>query len=172
MFAQSMRRFGAPVACILFVIAGCDKVQKPPKDTTPPVLRWTAIKSETGDQLKFTGNGTINARMGDYFTVILVAEDTEGIHQIKLGASTGWSCRNGDVGQNVGPSLGAQMVQNLNPDAQGKVLTSIFLIQNANMTFQCQSGFIFTGGSTVFSGSGTNYGGQIVTGKLTINVGG
>lgn len=168
---RSMLPVTAAIACTL-LLAGCPKVQNSSDDKTPPTLRWTAIKAETNDQIKFNGNGTINAKLGDYFTVILVAEDTEGIHQIKLASSTGWSCRNGDVGQNVGPSLGAQMVQNLNPDAQGKVLTSIFLIQNANMMFQCQSGFHFTGGSTVFSGSGTNYGGQTVSGKLTINVSG
>jgi len=171
MIDRSKLSLTAAIACAL-LLAGCPNVQKPSDDTTPPTLRWTAIKAGTNDQFKFNGNGTINAKLGDYFTVILVAEDTEGIHQVKLASSTGWSCRNGDVGQNVGPSLGAQMVQNLNPDAQGKVLTSIFLIQNANMMLQCQAGFQFTGGSTVFSGSGTNYGGQTVNGKLTISASG
>ena len=164
--------FGAVVACSLLLVSGCEKVQKPSDDTTPPTLRWTAINAQTNDQLKFNGSGTVNARMGDYFTVILVAEDPEGIHQITMSASTQWGCHSGNIGQSHGPSLGATQVQNLQPDAQGKVLTSIFLIQNANMNFQCQSGFQFTGGSVVFSGTGTNYGGQKVSGTLTIKVAG
>lgn len=169
---RSILLFGISVALIAAMAVGCQKVPKPSDDKTPPVLRWTAIKAGTNNQLKFNGGGTISANVGDYFTVILVAEDPEGIHQVKLGGSTGWTCRNGDVAQSMGPSLGAEMVQNLQPDAQGKVLTSIFLIQNANMTFQCQSGFHFSGGSTVFNGSGTNYGGQTVSGTLTIKVAG
>ena len=63
--------------------------------------------------------------------------------------------------------------QDLQPNAQNQVLTSIFLISNASATgFDCQSGFKFSGGSIQFLGSGTDYASHTVNGTLTFNVAG
>lgn len=157
----------------ILALGGCTTVPAPTHETTPPTLRWTVIDKATNVQTNFNTNGTVNAKLGDAFTVILVAEDVEGIHEITLGNSVGWTCRSGDIAQSVGPSLGAVQKQDLQPNAQNQVLTSIFLIDNASATgFDCQSGFKFVGGSIQFFGTGTDYANHKVSGTLTFNVAG
>jgi hypothetical protein len=148
-------------------------VTKPAGDKTPPTLRWVVINKATNVQTKINGTGTINANVGDSFTVMAIAEDPQGIHQITLGASTGWTCRQGEVAQAGGPGLGVQQTQTLQPNAQNEVLTEIFIIDNAQMgPFKCEPGFKFAGGSTQFIATGTNYGNQTVNATLSIDVGG
>jgi hypothetical protein len=167
----SAGRFAVLAVAAAALLTGC-KTPKPDKDTTPPKLRWAVINKATNKQTQIVGTGTINAKLGDAFTVEAIVDDPEGVHQITEAASASWSCRQGNIAQSAGPGLGVLKTQNLNPDSKGNVLTSIFIIDNADLNFTCQPGFTFSGGSVQFFGTGTNYANQTVKGTLTISAGG
>ena len=167
------RQHWIPGLALLTLLAnpGCRRVPKPSSDSTPPTLRWSVFNNETRTTQEIAGSGTVNAKQGESFRVTLFADDPQGIHEITLGSSTSWSCSSGDVGQNHGPSLDATDKQTLQPDSGGNVLTSIFLIRNANLgPFECQSGFKFGGGSVQLFGTGENYFNGVTKGQLTFSV--
>ncbi len=162
------RQFLLVVSVLLLLLTslGCEKVPMPTSDSTPPTLKWSVIP-ESGPTQQITGSGTITALAGETYTVTLTAEDPQGIHEITLGSSTFWQCISGDIGQNHGPSLDASDVQTLQPDSDGNVLTSIFLIRDVNFgPFNCQSGYTLTGASVTLFGKGENYFGGITEGTL------
>jgi hypothetical protein len=139
------------------VMTGCPKVTKPTSDSTPPIVKWRVLDSENNTQ-EFTGNATVNAKRGSSFKVALIVEDPEGVSMLSLGSSSQWTCLSGGVAQTSGPSLDKTDVQTFQPDSSGKVLTKPLLFRDANLDFKCnQSGFIFSGGSASFSGTGQNY---------------
>jgi hypothetical protein len=156
---------------LLLLVAGCSKVTKPTSDSTPPTLRWHIINKADNSTQDISGSGTIAAHMGDFYVVTFFAEDQQGIHKISLSSNVFWQCASGDTAQNHGPSLGVTNSQTLQPDSQGNVLTSIFLIENADISgFDCQSGYTFNGGSLAFSGQGENYFNGTTQGELVFNV--
>ncbi len=156
---------------LLLLVAGCSKVTKPTSDSTPPTLRWHILNKADNSSQDISGSGTIAAHIGDYYVVTFFAEDQQGIHKISLSSNIFWQCTSGDTAQNHGPSLGVTNSQTLQPDSQGNVLTSIFLIENADLsTFSCQSGYTFNGGTLTFSGQGENYFNGTTQGKLVFNV--
>lgn len=155
---------------LLLLVTGCAKATKPTSDSTPPTLRWHILNKADNSAQDISGGGTINAHIGDFYVVTFFAEDPQGIHKISLGSNVFWQCTSGDIGQNHGPSLGVNKVQTLQPDSQGNVLTSIFLIENADLSgFACQSGFTYNGGNLTFSGAGENYFSGTTQGKLIFN---
>ena len=157
---------------LLLLAAGCSPaVPKPTSDSTPPTLRWQILNKADNSSQDISGGGTIAAHIGDFYVVTFFAEDQQGIHKISLASNVSWQCASGDTAQNHGPSLGSPISQTLQPDSQGNVLTSIFLIQNADLgTFDCQSGYAFNGGNLTFSGQGENYFNGTTPGKLVFNV--
>ncbi len=173
MISMTRKRALAAIALASGLALGLSacKVDKPANDKTPPKLRWSIHNGATGDTIAIAGSGNVTAKKGDTFTVTLIAEDPEGIHEIRMSQSSGWSCKSGNIGQAAGPSLGVEKVQKLNPDSQGKVLDKIFLIDNVDAAhFICQPGFQFAGGSIDVFGTGLNYANQKVTAKLHFSV--
>jgi hypothetical protein len=142
-----------------FVMTGCPpRVTKPSSDSTPPVVKWNVFNHGTNESQDFTGNAKVTAKRGDLFRVTLKVEDPEGVSMLSLGSSSQWTCVSGGVAQSSGPSLDKTDVQTFQPDSSGKVLTSSFLMRDANLDFKCQqSGFTFSGGSVSFFGTGENY---------------
>lgn len=144
---------------VFFAFSNC-QTNKPSSDSTPPVVRWVVLNKETNVKSNITGDGSINAKIGDSFSVTEIVDDPEGVQYIELSVSYEWGCISGDIGQNSGPSLGVPESQTLSPDANGKVLNSIFLlrdIETTAKTFPCNSNYTFSGGIIRFYGKGKNY---------------
>ncbi len=161
------------ITLMLFLLAaGCSPaVPKPSSDSTPPTLRWHIINKADNSSQDISGNGKIAAHIGDFYVVTFFAEDQQGIHQINLSSNTVWQCTSGSEAQNRGPSLGATTSNTLQPDGQGNVVTSTFLIENADISgFDCQSGFTFSGGNLIFSGEGENSFNGITQATLVFSV--
>ncbi len=156
---------------LLFAVGCSPQIPKPSSDSTPPTLRWSVLNKADNSTQSISGSGTIAAHIGDFYVVTFFAEDPQGIHKINLAANTFWQCAGGDAAQNHGPSLGATQSNTLQPDSQGNVVTSTFLIQNADISsFDCQSGFTFNGGNMTFSGGGENYFNGTTQATLVFNV--
>ena len=158
----------AALALLLLPAATC-KTPKPTSDSTPPKLEWVVRNTDTNVSQTFSGSGTVNAKRGEFYKVTLKAIDPEGVHEITLGGSASWTCLSGSVGQNTIADFITQK-QTLNPDSMGNVLTQIFLLQDANLDFQCQAGFTFKSGNEQLLGTGENYFGGKTSGTLTFQV--
>lgn len=156
-------------AAVLVLTAATCKTPAPSSDATPPTLEWVVRNADTNVSQTFTGSGTVNAKRGEFYKVTLKAIDPQGVHDILLGGSASWTCSSGAVAQNkIADFVTAK--QTLNPDSAGNVLTQIFLLQDADLTFACSGGFSFTGGSEQLLGTGENYFGGKTNGTLTFTV--
>ena len=143
---------------LLFAVGCSPQIPKPTSDSTPPTLRWSVLNKADNSTQNISGSGTVTAHIGAFYVVTFFAEDPQGIHKINLAANKSWQCTSGDTAQNHGPSIGNTDSNTLQPDSQGNVVTSAFLIQNADIgPFDCQSGYTFNGGGLTFSGGGENY---------------
>lgn len=170
-FPGKFRWLAGLAILVLLASQGCAKVPKPTSDSTPPTLTWSVYNQNTSTTVQINGSGTLNAKSGESYRVTLTANDPQGIHEITLGSNTGWQCVSGNIAQSAGPGLGVLDKQDLQPDSQNNVLTSIFLIQQANIgPFDCQPGFTFSGASVEFDGTGTNYFNGVTKGTLKFNV--
>lgn len=147
-------------------------------DSTPPVLVWNVYDHQTNAQADHPGNPTIEAKLGRRFRVILKANDPEGVQSIQLNPTVGggeisWSCADPpgppNLQQSKNATLGPQ-TQNLAPDANGLVLTSIFLIQELDFTLSCQEGWTFLGGTAKLTGRASNYFGGVTNGTITFSI--
>lgn len=157
------------VAGSLLLAAGTCKTPKPTSDNTPPELRWFVHNNDTGNDLQLVGDASLPAKRGESYKVTLKAIDSGGVHKITLGGTASWTCTQGNIGQNKVADEVTD-VQNLNPDSNNQVLTSIILIRDTNLTMPCQSGFTFSGGTRQLFGTGENYFGGVTNAKLTFNV--
>jgi len=84
-----------------------------------------------------------------------------------------WQCKSPPGGENLGQNKDAllgPMSQDLAPDADGNVLTSIFLTYELNFTMECQAGWSFVGGSAKLTGQAGNYFGGVTTEVITFKV--
>ena len=168
-----MRRLSSSaviLAMTLAAVAGCTKVNKPTADSTPPTLTWHVENLTTSTTVDIAGSGQVNAAGGDDFHITLTAADPEGIHKITYGGGYTRSCVNGNLGQS-GEGDFAGQTQDLEPDAQNKVLTSIFLLDTVNPDITCSGiGYVWKGTTITLVGSGTNYFSGVTNGTLTIDV--
>ena len=157
--------------CLTF--AGCSnlRVKQPISDSTPPSLVWNVFNYATQQQTDFPGSTTINAKLGERYRVILKANDPEGVKFILINPAygdgeIGWRCNHYSGGENVAQNktltLGSKS-QNLAPDANGMVLTSIFLIFELNFELDCQAGWSFASGRAQLTGQAGNYFGGVST---------
>jgi hypothetical protein len=162
------------VAAVLAVVvalaaaAGCTSVQAPTSDTTPPALTWH-VENRTGSTTQdVTGSGTVTGQPGDDFRITLTATDPQGIHAIDLNGGYTEQC---DGGNNVAQQENgdfAPQSQTLSKNAQNKVLTSIFLLANADHETDCNSGFTWAGTTIEFTGVGTNFFNGTTSGTLDL----
>jgi hypothetical protein len=166
------RRVWILLAVGALATASCSpRVPRPTSDSTPPTLEWVVTNDETNEQQTFAGSGSVQASQGDSFLVTLKAKDPEGILQITISSNVGWGCSSGDLGQNVGPSLGSVDEHSSQEDAEGKVPTELFMLRDVDLgPYDCQSGLSFDGATETINGSGTNYLNLDVQGTLTFNV--
>jgi hypothetical protein len=167
-----LRRAGLSIAVVLalLALAACEKVDKPTSDSTPPELTWHVENLTKNTTADFPATGaTVTGAKGDGFRVTLTAKDPEGIHKITMGGGYVRGCRSGDVAQAANGDFAPQ-TQTLNPDAQGKVLTSIFLINSYDPDVTCNAGFTWTGTTISLAGTGTNYFNGTTNGSISIAV--
>ena len=84
-----------------------------------------------------------------------------------------WSCLDPpgppNLEQNKNATLGP-LTQNLSPDANGYVPTSIFLIQELNFSLNCQAGWSFGSGTAKLTGRASNYFGGVTTETITFTI--
>jgi hypothetical protein len=168
------------VTAVCLSFAGCAdlKVKKPASDSTPPALVWNVYNHETGAQADHPGSPTLNAKRGEHYRIILKAKDPGGVSSIKINPTIGsgemgWTCKAPPGGENVAQSKTATlkgMTQNLVPDSNGEVLTSIFLIFELDLSMDCQAGWIFTAGHAQLTGRASNYFGGTTTEVLKFNI--
>jgi hypothetical protein len=155
------------------ILAGCPnlKVKQPTSDSTPPSLVWNVFNHATQQQADHPGSPTINAKRGESYRLILKAKDPEGVKSIQINPNLGsgemgWQCTDPPGGENVAQNKTATlgpMTQNLAPDANGMVLTGIFLIYELNFAMDCPAGWKFVSGGAQLTGRATNYFGGVTT---------
>jgi hypothetical protein len=162
------------------ILAGCNdvKVKKPASDSTPPSLVWNVFNHGTGAQADHVGSPTLNAKRGESYRITLKAKDTGGVQSIQINPSVGsgelsWQCLDPPGGENVAANknavLGPQS-ENLSPDSNGMVLSSVFLLYELDLAMECQSGWSFKSGTAHLTGRATNYFGGVTTEELKFNV--
>lgn len=162
---------GALLVMVGASATACDKVPAPTSDSTVPILHWTVRNLKLSTTEEFIGSKTIKVVQGDEFSVTLKAVDFEGIHEISWARSTTSMCVNGDVASQSGPGLAVPETQTLNPDADGNVVTSMFLIKSVIIgPFTCQAGYTLTSAETAIAGQGTNYFSGVATATLSFKV--
>ena len=174
----SWLRFCCCFTVLCLAIASCQKVPQPKSDSTPPSLVWNVFNYGTSAQADHNGNPTINVKRGEKYRITLKANDPEGVKQIKLNPSLGsgelsWTCKAPPGGENVAQNKNATLgplVQDLSVDANGNVLTSIFLLQDVDFTMECQSGWSFTSGSGKLTGQASNFFNGTTTATISFNV--
>lgn len=155
----------------LISIASDCKKPKPTSDSTPPIVKWSVHNNATNETKEITGNGgPIQVKPGESFTVTCKVEDPEGVQQITLGGGGAYTCKQGSLGQTTNVDLAGKK-QDLTPDKDGNVLTTIFLIENVDLNaWECkQSGYTFSGGSLTLVGTGKNYFGGTTSANLVLN---
>ena len=163
---------------LCFIIASCQKVKKPTSDSTPPKLVWNVYNHGTNAQADHPGSPTLNAKRGEKYRVTLKADDPEGVNWIKINPTLGsgemsWTCKGPPGGENVAQNKTADlgpMTQNLAPDADGNVLTSIFLITELDFTMECQAGWSFVSGTAKLTGQASNYFNGMTTETITFKI--
>jgi hypothetical protein len=166
---------------VCLFLAGCAdlKVKKAASDSTPPKLVWNVYNHDSGAQGDHPGSPTLNAKLGERYRIILKATDPEGVKSTQLNPTVGsgeidWVCTpilagGENIAQNTNRLI-KKMTQNLAPDANGYVLTSIFLIVELNFSLECQPGLIASSGTVVLTGRATNYFGGVTTEVLKFNL--
>jgi FlaG/FlaF family flagellin (archaellin) len=169
-----MRRLTSIVVVLAVVVAGavtgCTKVDKATSDSTPPTLNWHVENLTAGTAVDIATTGEADGVLGDDFRVTLTAADPQGIHQIHYDGGYTRSCINGNLGQNAEGDYAPQS-QDLEPDAQNKVLTSIFLIEDITPDTDCSgSGYTWKKTTIGLQGTGTNYFNGVTVGNLTIKI--
>lgn len=156
---------------VLCVLTACATTTPNMTETTAPMLTWKVLNRDTNDTQTYTGNASITVKQGTTYTVTLVADDSGGVQQITLGSSSQWLCRDGEVASASGPSLDKTDIQNLHPDSNNQVLTSIFLIRDASLASDtCQSGYTLSSASESLFGTSTNYANHQAKATLTLQL--
>ena len=176
-FASCARAGGLAVA-LGFITGSCQQVPKPTSDSTPPKLVWNVLEKGTNASADHPSSPSISAHRGDKFHITLKANDPEGVKSIELNPGLGsgeisWTCKAPPGGENIAQTKTADLgpqTQNLAPNANGNVLTSIFLIEDVDFSMDCQAGWIFTSGKAVFTGRATNYFSGTTTETLTFSI--
>jgi len=166
----SLSRFAAVTLVLGSVACACPKVQLPSSDSTPPILTWKVTNKATNAVQYFTGNATIPASLGQQYEVKLTASDTGGVHEASLSGSSSWQCVSGQVASNKGPTLGAVETEKHDVWPSGEVCSEIEQFQDVGLSFDCQAGYQFNGGSVTLTGTGKNFYGGVTTATLTFNV--
>ena len=170
-------RFCCCLTLVCLAVASC-KTKQPKSDSTPPTLVWNVFNYSTSAQADHNGSPTINVKHGEKYRITLKANDPEGVKQIQINPSLGsgelsWTCKAPpgpeNIAQNKNATL-APMTQNLSPDSNGNVLTSIFLLYDVDFTMACQSGWSFTSGSGKLTGQASNYFNGTTTATISFNV--
>jgi hypothetical protein len=154
---------------LLLGATACEKVPKPSSDSTPPILKWHVENRTANTATDISGSGHVSGKKNDEFRITVTANDPEGIEKITMGGGYTRSCVSGNLGQTGNGDYAGQS-QSLAPDAQGKVLTQIFLIQSVTPDVTCSGGFTWQGTSIGLNGSGTNYFNGTTNGSLTITI--
>ena len=170
-------RVGCCFTLVCLAIPSC-QTKLPKSDSTPPSLVWNVLNTGTSAQADHNGSPTINVKHGEKYRITLKANDPEGVKQIQINPSLGsgelsWTCKAPpgpeNIAQNKNATL-APMTQNLSPDSNGNVLTSIFLLYDVDFTMACQSGWSFTSGSGKLTGQASNYFNGTTTATISFNV--
>ena len=151
------------------LFSACSKLEKPDSDSTPPVLKWKIHFMEDNTETEVTENAkTIKVKKGNEVKVTLIAEDEDGgVQKITFGGSFTFHCVSRSVGQNSNGTLETD-VQNLYPDENNNVLSSIFLIKEVSTAFTCQTDYTLTNGSYDLVGTAENYYNGVTTSTLKI----
>lgn len=168
------------LASLCLLAAGCAnlKVKKPASDSTPPSLVWNVFNHETRAQADHPGSPTLNVKRGQAHRIILKAQDPQGVSSIQINPTLGggelwWQCADPPGGENLAQNKTATLgpsTQNLSPDSEGNVLTSIFLIQELSLTMECQPGWSYVSGGGKLTGRASNYFGGVTTEVITFVV--
>lgn len=154
------------------------KVNLPPFDSTPPSLVWNIFNHGTSAQADHPGSPNLSAQRGETYRIILKANDPEGVQSIQLSPTAGsgelsWQCKDPPGGENLAQNKTATLgplTQNLAPDTNGQVLTSIFLIQELDFALPCPPSWSLVAGSAKLTGRASNYFGGTTTAVLTFQV--
>ena len=129
----------AASACAL--LGGCAMTPLPASDSAPPALTWQVRGTETGNTVTvWNKRPEYSARNDEALYVTLRADDAGGVQRIQLAGVGDITCAPLPNGNAIGGTVDiAAQTQTLSPNAQGFVLTSIFLTGWYNVTDTCVS---------------------------------
>lgn len=157
--------------CALFLLSACvcPKVQLPASDSTPPKIAWRVRDKTTGDEKNFSGDGDLEVKWGHKLEIKATATDNEGVHQLDIGESAGWSCTNGSTNTSQPPDS-ATYSEHKDQWPNGEVCTEIEYFADEDLGWSCDSGYWFQGGVVTFNATAHNFYGGTTQSTLTIKV--
>jgi hypothetical protein len=165
---------GLAVVPLVLLGGNCEegplKVPKPESDSTSPKLEWVVLDKSTDEQTTVL-EGKLNEPLNAHLVITLKAKDPEGVSRIRLEQATSWRCKDVFSEENTvkdTKSLATPVEQKLLPDQNGNVLTQIFLIDNVDLSYACQSGWVLVSATETLEGSGENYFNGMATSTLTL----
>jgi len=147
----------------------CPKVQLPASDSTPPKITWSVLDKTTGEETEFSGDGTLQVKLGHKLEIETTATDNQGVHQLDIGESAGWSCTNGSTNTSQ-PPYSAVYSEVKDQWANGEVCTEIDVYTEEDLGWACDSGYWFTAGVVTLNATAHNFHGGTTQATLTINV--
>jgi hypothetical protein len=164
-------QFASAVAWMAFcsLVVGCNKVPMPSADGTAPLLSWHVENQSTGASTNIPGSGAVSAKPNETLRITLKADDPEGVKYIELSGGYTVDCRTGGAASNASGGYTTDK-QTLGPDADGKVLTSIFLIKTITPDVTCPGGSTFVKTTVSLNGLGRNYFSGQTNETLIVNV--
>jgi|SRR3972149_3582860 len=169
MYRTIARHLAVGIVLASMLLTSCDKTTKPSSDATPPVLKWHIENQSTNVSTDIVGSGSFSAKQNETLRVTLKAEDSEGVSYIELGGGYVVSCQAGDAATNASGGYTTD-VQTLAPDAQGNVLTLIFLIRTITPDVTCPGGLSFVKTIVSLNGTSRNYFSGETKSTLTLNI--
>jgi hypothetical protein len=141
----------------------------PTSDSTVPLLSWHVENQSNGTSANISGSGAAAAKANETLRITLKADDPEGVKYIELRGGYTVDCRAGSAASNASGGYTTD-AQTLGPDADGKVLTSIFLIKTITPDTACPGGSTFVKTTVSLNGVARNYFSGQANATLVINV--
>jgi osmotically-inducible protein OsmY len=155
----------------LGILTGCATTV--PVDTsssaTAPVITW--VITQTGDSTVHTlnANAQFSIKLGVKYYVSMHAKSPSGVKTITVMGEEGWTCLNGNLGQNQDGELAPQTVNQTAKNGQAE--DELFSFQALGLSDSpCNSGYTFLSGGIGLDGTAANFANEQSTGHLAMTV--
>jgi len=136
-----------------------NSVTIPQSDTTPPTVKLIIPDRGSGQVIVTTNSGnTFSIKKDETFFVVAMAEDPEGVQELRIRSTTSTTCRDGDQTSTTEPSS-SEIVDSVTPTPGGQALTKRWLPTEVAAYGYCDPTLEFETSLTI-SVSAKNFSGQ------------